>query len=241
MEIHIGHLIKKEVIRQDIPLNALAGLINKSRTNIYDIFKRKTLDTDLLEKICVALNINIFELLAREIQDKLGPNVQIPKKVLEPDNLMSFLKYGDDREAISEEEIRSGLLNIKKLAVTLKINGDNFYDIGIELPDNVLSKLLKAYDTAVAGSLKGLEGDALGERFFQWLERYHLALAVAVKDAVERKLLDYIGEGDEWLRDVVNYEEPTSIDTWFALDDNDISYYLDDLPKRIVIEKRELK
>lgn len=58
--IHIGHLIKEELLRQERSAGWLAGKLYCDRTNIYKIFKRESIDTDLLLRISKILNHNFF-------------------------------------------------------------------------------------------------------------------------------------------------------------------------------------
>ena len=64
--IHLGQLIKTELERQERTPTWLAKKINCDRTNIYRIFNRKSIDTDLLSRISTALNRNFFEDLSQQ-------------------------------------------------------------------------------------------------------------------------------------------------------------------------------
>ncbi|MFL5730536.1 MAG: hypothetical protein ACJ75J_13705 [Cytophagaceae bacterium] len=58
--VHIGNKIKKVVYESRIPISEFASIINKSRTVVYHIFQRETIDTGLLLRISKALNHNFF-------------------------------------------------------------------------------------------------------------------------------------------------------------------------------------
>ncbi|MDD6777856.1 MAG: XRE family transcriptional regulator [Bacteroidales bacterium] len=58
--MHIGEEIKKELQRQERTASWLARRINCDRTNVYDIFKRKTIDTELLLAISMVLRVDFF-------------------------------------------------------------------------------------------------------------------------------------------------------------------------------------
>lgn len=60
----IGNLIEQEVRRQQIPITEFAKMINCKRNNVYDIFDRSTIDTELLKRISNALGRNFFQDLA---------------------------------------------------------------------------------------------------------------------------------------------------------------------------------
>lgn len=58
--MHIGEEIKKELQRQERTASWLARRINCDRTNVYNIFRRKTIDTELLLAISQALKVDFF-------------------------------------------------------------------------------------------------------------------------------------------------------------------------------------
>ena len=49
MEKIIGQLIKERVESLNMEVTAFAKAINKERSNVYDIFKRDSIDTKLLK------------------------------------------------------------------------------------------------------------------------------------------------------------------------------------------------
>lgn len=77
----IGSLINDEVRRQQIPITEFAKMINCQRSNVYDIFKRNTIDIQLLQRISLVLKHNYFEDLAKDID--LARPVPIDEKELE--------------------------------------------------------------------------------------------------------------------------------------------------------------
>lgn len=64
--IDIGALIKSEMQRQGRGVTWLAKQICRDRTLIYRIFNNKSIDTDNLLRISVALNHNFFEIYDAE-------------------------------------------------------------------------------------------------------------------------------------------------------------------------------
>ena len=72
MEKKIGQLIKEEVERQGLTPNQFAGLICKSRQNLYDIYKRDNFDMELLIRISYVLHRNFFTELYQDMASKLG-------------------------------------------------------------------------------------------------------------------------------------------------------------------------
>ena len=65
--IHIGNLIQEELKRQERTPTWLARKINCERANIYYIFKQSSINTDLLERISVALGIDFFKIISDSI------------------------------------------------------------------------------------------------------------------------------------------------------------------------------
>lgn len=63
-KLTIGSLIEQEVRRQQIPITEFAKIINCKRNNVYDIFKRSTIDTVLLKRVSKILGHNFFQDLA---------------------------------------------------------------------------------------------------------------------------------------------------------------------------------
>lgn len=59
--IHIGELIKEQMEVQGRTASWLAKSLSCTRINIYDIYKRNTIDTELLLKISQLLGYNFFQ------------------------------------------------------------------------------------------------------------------------------------------------------------------------------------
>ncbi len=59
--IHIGSLIKQKFNESSLTIWEFAAQIHYDRTTIYDIFKRKSIDVELLIRISQILNYNFIE------------------------------------------------------------------------------------------------------------------------------------------------------------------------------------
>lgn len=59
-QIHIGSIIKEKFEASEHTVAWFARKINYDRTNIYRIFDRESIDTELLMKISEALNFDFF-------------------------------------------------------------------------------------------------------------------------------------------------------------------------------------
>ena len=83
MEKKIGEIIKDYFDASNMEATAFAKAINKERSNVYNIFKRESIDTDLLKKIGQVLRHDFFEdLLEPETKMMLMMKRGITKKVL---------------------------------------------------------------------------------------------------------------------------------------------------------------
>lgn len=68
-EFHLGHLIRQELDNQQRPVAWFAKAISCDRSNCYDIFARRYIDTELLERISRVLGRNFFKDLAEYMED----------------------------------------------------------------------------------------------------------------------------------------------------------------------------
>ena len=68
MEINIGRLIEEERRHQGMSHTKMARLINTTRSNVNNIEKRHSIDTELLKRISRALKTNFFALLAKDLK-----------------------------------------------------------------------------------------------------------------------------------------------------------------------------
>ena len=57
-DIHIGSVIKQKVLESAMSIQEFSDKINCDRTTVYDIFKRKSLDTERLIKISQVLDFD---------------------------------------------------------------------------------------------------------------------------------------------------------------------------------------
>lgn len=81
MPIHIGHMIQNELLRQGVTISWLARRINCDRRNIYNIFERQSIDTELLLRISLALHVDLFAYYSQTLH--LFENQQITPPQLE--------------------------------------------------------------------------------------------------------------------------------------------------------------
>ena len=60
-EVHIGHIIQSVFEESGMSVSELARRLRCERTNVYSIFKRRTLDVELLAMLSEALNHNFLD------------------------------------------------------------------------------------------------------------------------------------------------------------------------------------
>ena len=84
----IGQEIKRVVKKRGLTVEELATALNVSKPNIFDIYRRETIDTGLLERLCKVLNHNFFQSFSERYQtDDHKEIVQLYKEQID------FLKH----------------------------------------------------------------------------------------------------------------------------------------------------
>lgn len=68
----IGELIKRELSRQERTVVWFANRLSCDRTNVYRIFSKRSLDTELLVRISIVLGHNFFADIASELENSLS-------------------------------------------------------------------------------------------------------------------------------------------------------------------------
>ncbi len=68
--IHIGQLIEAELHRQERSVTWFAKKLYCDRTNVYKIFKKQSIDTELLWRISTILNCNFFKIYEETFSSK---------------------------------------------------------------------------------------------------------------------------------------------------------------------------
>ena len=74
--IHIGQLIREQLKADQRSASWLAREIGCSRNHVYKVFKKSSLEADLILKISIAMNFNFFRYyttaLHEGMKDRLG-------------------------------------------------------------------------------------------------------------------------------------------------------------------------
>lgn len=68
--MHIGNRIKTVLTEQQRTASWLAQHLFCDRTNVYKIFKKESIDTDLLMRICKIMSYNFFADLADDLNER---------------------------------------------------------------------------------------------------------------------------------------------------------------------------
>jgi len=93
--VHIGSIIKQKFEESSITIKKFADSINCERTTVYDIFERKSIDSELLLRISQVLNFDFYNeiylsrttnhfskkvLIAFEINERTMDELDLPDK-----------------------------------------------------------------------------------------------------------------------------------------------------------------
>lgn len=68
--MHIGHIIEQELQKRGCTKTWLAKQLYCHRTNVGNILKRQSIDTEQLLKISKAMGVNFFEYYIKEYEDR---------------------------------------------------------------------------------------------------------------------------------------------------------------------------
>ena len=113
MELHIGNEIYRVYkTERNIGAAELAGILETSAQNLNSIFKRKSIDTEMLYKISVALSYNFFDLYRKPLVREKGMEGSNPEKEIEKlrEELAQTKSYLD-------VQIRNSVIEQKYIAV----------------------------------------------------------------------------------------------------------------------------
>lgn len=110
MDKKIGQLIQERVKAVNMDVTAFAKAINKERSNVYDIFKRDSIDTDLLKKIGHVLDYDFFQ---HFIEEKTIQKLQTLDSTKKAKILVELEISEDEMMSIGFEEKVFKILNKK--------------------------------------------------------------------------------------------------------------------------------
>jgi len=97
--VHIGKKIRQIVTDQKMPVQNFAYAISRSRTVVYDIFERETIDTGLLLKISEVLGYDFFRLYSPKVvvgissgEISSGDEIKLKEKITALEKEVSYLQ-----------------------------------------------------------------------------------------------------------------------------------------------------
>lgn len=97
--VFIGKIIEEELRRQERTVTWLSRKIHCDRRNVYDIFSRAFIDTNLLWRISKALDINFFEYYSSAFQCNENQRViSPPVSAGQSDNILGLKQNHDGRD-----------------------------------------------------------------------------------------------------------------------------------------------
>lgn len=103
MSIHIGQIIKERVTEKRLSQEALGKMINTTKQNVGNIYKRRSIDTQLLLKLCVVLEYNFFEVYYNEEPLKSMREKEVESFTNEIKALQDTIRQKDDHIKYLEE------------------------------------------------------------------------------------------------------------------------------------------
>lgn len=122
MPLHIGKLIEERLSHKGMTKSELARRINKARQNINDILNRKSIDTELLYNISVALDYDFFrhyvmELTSQDIiSEPKGEYAELRAQIAEYEKSLIICQK-DNEIALNEVRLQNEIISLLKKQV----------------------------------------------------------------------------------------------------------------------------
>jgi len=104
MPIHLGQLVANVCEEKGMSSAELARRINTSKQNMYSIFRRKSLDSDLILKLSEALEHDFFQHLRNELGFGVSENQVAYQKI---EQLEKDIKMLSRLNELLEEKLNS--------------------------------------------------------------------------------------------------------------------------------------
>ena len=134
---HLGTYIKNRVKEKGITVSEFARRIHCTRRNIYQIYKKNSLDTDLIKRISLALEIDLLSTFNKSSFLKLKNDVQpetIEKSYEKSINRLNSI----ENKLISDKKLSNETVFIVNNILTLM----NSIQLNIQLQINTLNELM---------------------------------------------------------------------------------------------------
>lgn len=113
-DLHIGTEIRKRAKKKGVRTETMAKLLNVSTPNVYKIFERKSMDTNLLARVCEVLDFNFFTFYAKRFRTEMESdaldlcrmeNSMLRDVLKEKDELYQILKMGKTSTSVSKDVV----------------------------------------------------------------------------------------------------------------------------------------
>lgn len=121
--VHIGKIIEQKLREKRYPITDFAKKINTDRSNVYNIFRRNTIDTGLLQKISEILEHDFFQYFISEQtkKDFLTDEANVPLF----NNELLQMRHKIESFEIETEALRARLKDKEMIIELLKKTGHN--------------------------------------------------------------------------------------------------------------------
>ncbi|NMB65131.1 MAG: helix-turn-helix transcriptional regulator [Spirochaetes bacterium] len=110
MKVHIGEKIKERFEQSGLTVTSFSKKINRERSNVYDIFQRESIDTDLLQKICKILNHDFFQYY----QEKKEDNTKKSDKPESANKTKILIELAFEEDMVLNRMLKEKVLQILK-------------------------------------------------------------------------------------------------------------------------------
>lgn len=75
----IGKLIKEELAAQERTVAWFARRLHLDRSNVYRLFQKNSIDTDLLRRVCLVLGKDYFAMMSEDLGVKADGSRDVPQ------------------------------------------------------------------------------------------------------------------------------------------------------------------
>lgn len=75
----IGILIKEELAAQERTVAWFARRLHLDRSNVYRLFQKNSIDTDLLRRVCLVLGKDYFAMMSEDLGMKADGSSYVPQ------------------------------------------------------------------------------------------------------------------------------------------------------------------
>lgn len=114
-KVHIGQIIQEKLNTSGLTVSEFAEKIHLSRPAVYQMFKKQSIDTDLLIRISILLKENFFKSIYQEVEQYLQNECKIKHSVISVECQEQSNKLLHRLEILHQD-----LLSIKNILIEIK-------------------------------------------------------------------------------------------------------------------------